>query len=388
MAWGKGNIALYVAPTWRMSKELGWRPFLDRFGPWIIRKNETDMEATLSGGGVVRFRSADHRDSLRGSGLNGVVFDESEDIDERTWTEVIRPALSDRQGRAIFIGTPKPGGRLRKLWKNGGNEPDWKAFQFTTLQGGNVAASEIEAARHELDERTFRQEYEASFESTDGLVYYCFSRANVDSTIAPQPFKPIIWSLDFNIDPMISLLMQVQTWGDKYYGTYRETLEVFDEICLHNASARHACEEFERRTATMQKPVRCTVVGDASGGNRTHTTGESAWDVVREYFQGRSDYQMNFAYASRNTAVRARVDVVNAYLQNAAGERRAKISPKAKELIEDLESVAWARDRNERTTGEIDSRDWKRTHAADAFGYGVQYHGGGSRITALGGFLG
>src|SRR5438128_3575585 len=109
---------------------------------------------------------------------------------------VIRPALSDRRGYALFIGTPKGFNHFYDLFRNAASRPDWTAFQFTTLEGGNVAPEELESAARELDERTYRQEFQATFENlAHGLVYYAFDRReNVQAVRYLRQF-PLCWSL-------------------------------------------------------------------------------------------------------------------------------------------------------------------------------------------------
>ena len=113
-------------------------------------------------------RGADNYDSLRGDGLDFVVLDEYASMAREAWTEVLRPALADRNGKALFISTEG----AEKL-------PDWKAFQFTTAEGGNVSPEELKSAAQELDERTYRQEFEAKFENLGvGRAYYAFDRVH------------------------------------------------------------------------------------------------------------------------------------------------------------------------------------------------------------------
>src|SRR3990172_3671438 len=112
----RGGRAPWVAPTYKMS-EVGWRP-IRRIGTKInaeVRK--VDRQIILPGGGEVTVRSADNPDSLRGEGLDFIVLDECAFIVEEAWTEVLRPALSDRQGKAMFISTPKGRNWFWRHWQ-------------------------------------------------------------------------------------------------------------------------------------------------------------------------------------------------------------------------------------------------------------------------------
>lgn len=150
-----------------------------------IRKQ--DQLIQLPGGGSVQIRSADNPQSLRGEGLDYLVMDECAFIAEEAWTEALRPALSDRLGRALFISTPK--GR-NWFWRafvrgqDGGDE--WASWQFPTGTNPYIAHTEIEAARLSLPERIFRQEYLAEFIDDAGGVF----RRVVDAATAIQQKEP------------------------------------------------------------------------------------------------------------------------------------------------------------------------------------------------------
>src|SRR5207244_6895135 len=113
------------------------------------------LRIELMTGGRIALCGADNYDALRGDGLDFVVLDEYASMASEAWTEVLRPALSDRRGRALFIGTPKGFNHFYDLFQTATNQPDWAAFQFTTEQGGNVAREELESVASELDVRTY-----------------------------------------------------------------------------------------------------------------------------------------------------------------------------------------------------------------------------------------
>lgn len=159
----QGGRAWWVAPSYKMS-EVGWRP-LRRIGARVgaeVRK--VDRTINLPGGGSVAVRSADDPDSLRGEGLDFVVLDECAFIQERAWSEALRPALSDRKGRSLFIGTPKGRNWFFHLFRRGLQDGDeWMAWQFPTSDNPYIDPAEIETARRELPDSIFRQEYLAEF---------------------------------------------------------------------------------------------------------------------------------------------------------------------------------------------------------------------------------
>ena len=169
----------YIAPTYRMAKQIMWNDLKASIPrSWIVREHETEMSITLVNGSVIECKGADNPDTLRGVGLNFVVMDEFQDIRPDTWTTIIRPTLAKDRGEALFIGTPKAYNQLYEVYQFG-QDPQrkaWSSYQFPTITSPFIPESEIAEARRDMDPRTFRQEFEASFETMSGRVYYPFDR--------------------------------------------------------------------------------------------------------------------------------------------------------------------------------------------------------------------
>ena len=121
---GVGGRAWWVAPTYPVAS-IGWRAIKElalRLPGSEVR--ESERRVTLSSGGDVQVKSADNPDSLRGEGLDLVVIDEAAFVKEAAWTEALRPALSDRQGSALFISTPRGRNYFYHLWTDAKDKPD------------------------------------------------------------------------------------------------------------------------------------------------------------------------------------------------------------------------------------------------------------------------
>lgn len=168
----RGGRAWWVAPTYKVAK-VGWR-LISRLAAQIpgaeIRRGEL---VVTFGMGEVAVRSADNPDSLRGEGLDFVVVDECAFISESAWTEALRPALSDRQGGAMFISTPAGRNWFWRLWQRGatGDDAEWRSWHFPTSTNPYIEPTEIDAARQGLPDATFRQEYLAEFLEGEGAVF-------------------------------------------------------------------------------------------------------------------------------------------------------------------------------------------------------------------------
>ena len=365
-ASGPGRNAWYVAPTYRQAKRIAWNPLKQLTRPyWASKPQETDLRIELKGGGTIALRGADRYDSLRGEGLDFVVLDEYASMAPAAWTEVLRPALADRQGKALFIGTPHGFNHFYDLREAAQEQSDWATFRFTTEEGGNVSAEELRSALRELDERVYRQEFRASFENlTSGRVYYAFDRTDIQP-LEYDPRFPLCWSLDFNIDPACSVLCQV----------VHGHVQVLDEIALRDSSTYDVCKQFASRTREWVEsfnhgalPVH--VYGDATGDSRKSSASRTDWQIVRDFFAGNGrEYKATFRIPSRNPEVKDRINCVNAIISNAGGQRRLAVSPKCKQLIRDLEQVSWKTDANGISIGDLDRSDRLRTHLSDALGY-------------------
>ena len=388
-AWGQGRTAWYVAPTYRQAKRVAWRALKQMTKPyWAAKPNETDLTIELVSGGTISLRGVDNYDALRGDGLDFIVLDEYASMTPEAWTEVLRPALADKLGRAMFIGTPRGHNHFFDLYEFAQGQPGWAAFQFTTEQGGNVSHEELKSATHELDERTYRQEFLATFENMGvGLTYFAFDRKDNVRPLRYDPRLSLSWSLDFNMNPLCSVLVQ-QVGG---------TLHILDELILPDSNTLAACEEFLSRTKPwtmapevfnpplppdvlpayeemlMQlqpRPLNVYVYGDATGAHRQTSASRTDWQIVKNFFGRYTDrYHASFRVLSTNPAVKDRINCVNAMLRNHAGQRRLWIDPKCKQLIKDLEQVCWKADPHGNPLAELDKSDPMRTHASDALGY-------------------
>lgn len=340
-------VFFYVAPTYRMAKDIAWR-LLKQLCPqeWITQKNESDLRLELINGTLIELKGCEDPDKLRGRSLNGVVLDEAAFIAQEAWTEVLRPALADKQGWALFITTPDgTASWFYDLWQRAQEDPSWDHFAYTTLDGGNVPASEVEAARRELDERTFRQEFLASFESLTGLVAINFSDENISDTVKDIPVLPLLLGVDFNVDPMTGVC------GIKH----GDTLWIFDEIILRGgATTWDFSEEVQHRYGTQRRVIACP---DPTGGARK-TAGVGATDhaILR-----RSGFSVNTPRSPWK--IRDKITAVNTALRDATGTRRLFIHPRCKELIKSLRTLTYADN-----TG-LPRKDLGVDHAFDALGY-------------------
>ena len=166
----EGKRAWWVAPTYTMALE-GWRELRQIAIDYGVIVKEAERTIITPNGGMVSVRSADNPDRLRGAGLDFIVLDECAFIKEQTWTEVLRPTLSDRMGSALFISTPKGYNWFQRLFEEAQNRDGWATWTLPTSSNPLVPLSELEIAKEEVGSFLYSQEYEAQFvEATGGLI--------------------------------------------------------------------------------------------------------------------------------------------------------------------------------------------------------------------------
>lgn len=186
----KGKRLWHVAPSYKQTLE-GW-DYLQRLVVQMPRGIATvkvsELMVTFAGGGSIQMRTADNPDNLRGAGLDGVVLDEAADIKPEAWDLVLRPALADKQGWAMFIGTPKHFNWFFDLFERGQSDeyPDWASWQKPTWDNPFIKQEEIDAARKDMEPGDFEQEFAASFTAIGGAIFPLLS-ANRAIYLRPLP---------------------------------------------------------------------------------------------------------------------------------------------------------------------------------------------------------
>jgi hypothetical protein len=357
----------YAAPTFKQAKRVFWRRLKQAIPPsWRDGKpNETECVITLKSGHIMRVVGLDNYDNLRGSGLFFVLVDEWADCTYRAWEEVLRPMLSTcryivdeaerRGGHALRIGTPKGFNHCYDTYSKGqpGGAKDHKSWLYTSLQGGNVPPEEIEVARSDMDPRTFRQEYEASFENFAGRVYYAFDRRHNVKKCPHNPALPIHVGMDFNVNPMSATIFQEQSDGEVWQT---------GEIIIPTSDTGEMAREIKTRYGRManggaQDVSHITVYPDPAGAQRkTSAQGKTDISILR-------DAGLRVIAMSSHPLVRDRINLVNGRFLSAAGKRALYVDPSCKESVKCYEQLTYKEGTNE------PDKKMGLDHVPDATGY-------------------
>lgn len=355
-----GRMGLVGAPTYPMlrdSTQATLFEILERDKiPYEHNKAENVLTLTDTRSRVV-FRAVDDYERLRGTNLAWFGVDELTYTPQEAWLRLEGRLRDPRANRLCGFA----------VWTPKGYDWVYQKFVAEPVTGYETIVAEAFENRHLLDkvpdfyerlkssydENLYRQEVLGQYLTLlGGLVYTSFRRTDHVTDLAPVAGAPLLWALDFNVDPMASVVAQAV--GEMIY--------VLDEIVLRHASTEEACEEFERRFPNPKQRV--VVYGDASG-NQRQTTGTTDYEVIDRFFKAHWWAPVEYKVPNSNPPVRERVALVNSKLRNAAGQVQLLVDQKCKELVKDFEQVCYKPD-----SGAIDKdRDRRRTHLSDALGY-------------------
>ena len=338
----------YVAPSYRQAKQIVWTDLKEKIikHRWHSKINDSDLSIILKNKSEIALRGADNFDALRGVGLNFLVMDEISDIKLTAWTEVLRPTLSNTQGHCLFCTSPKGFNWAYDLYVKGTKDNNWESFKFTTLDGGQVDVEEIEQAKNDLDERTFQQEYLASFVNYAGIIYYNFDRTKNIIDNYEITADTIHIGLDFNIDPMCATVGQIKD----------NNVYIFDEIQIWSSNTNEMVEEIQRRY--KQKVI---VYPDPSAKQRkTSAGGFTDISILK-------NAGLEVRSRSAHPLVRDRINAVNTKLKNANGMSSLFIVNSCRNLIKSVERQVYKENTH------VPDKESGYDHFNDALGYFIEY---------------
>jgi hypothetical protein len=357
-----GRIGLIGAPTYPMLRDATLASFMEAVGknriPCELNKSESVVLMKDSGSRIL-FRAVDEFERLRGTNLAWFGVDELTYTCEEAWLRLegrLRDPLASRlTGFAVW--TPKGFDWVyRKFIRD--RAEGYESIVARPYENRYVldkVPDFYERLKRSYDERFFEQEALGEYLNVNAsAVYRSFDRARNVRAMTADPMLPLLWSLDFNVDPMSSVIAQ----------KHGREVRALDEIVLSRATTEQACEEFHARFANHQAGV--VVFGDASGA-KLQTAGTTDYTVIRNFLRRAGYMGFRFQVPASNPSVRERILLVNSKLRSADGETTLYLDPKCKGLIQDFEEVTYKLD-----SAVVDKeRDPKRTHLSDALGYVV-----------------
>lgn len=355
-----GRTGLIGAPTYPMLRDATITALVE-----ILEKNKIPHEINRADNYLILketrsrilFRAVEEFERLRGSNLAWFGLDELTYTQEEAWLRLegrLRDPKAERLcGFAVW--TPK------------GYDWVYERFVANPVDGYETVLAKpfenrfllqripdyYERLKHSYDARFYQQEALGEYlDMHAGRVYYAFDRKENVVGMEVEPRQPLLWALDFNVNPMCSVVAQARG----------EEIAVLDEIVLSRASTLDACEEFAGRFPTHGRGL--VVYADATGA-RLQTSGTTDLRMLKGFFGGGEYGEVQFRIPKSNPPVRDRVTLMNAKLESAAGKRMLRVDPRCRELIKDLEQVTY----KENSLMIDKDRDPRRTHLSDALGY-------------------
>ena len=346
------TLCWYVSPSYRQARQIAWMKLKKKLSElrWAKKFNEADLTCQLKNNSIIALRGADNGDSLRGVGINFLVIDESADVNEQAWTEVLRPTLSDTKGKALFTGTPKGHNWFYDLYQKGKdpNEKEWSSYLYTTKDGGWVDEEEIQQAKNDLSASVYRQEYEATWETYTGLIYASFDiEKNVRHNTITEEDKTLYIGIDFNVSPISAVVATIKD----------NVVNVVDEIRIFGSNTQELCDEILHRYPNkkiMAFPDPSCVQRRTSAGGKTDLS-----------------ILLNNGFVCKvlksHMPVRDRINSVNSKLCNANNVRTLFIAPRCKNIVNTLIKQTF----KEGTS--VPNKTHGIDHLGDALGYLISY---------------
>jgi predicted phage terminase large subunit-like protein len=163
----------YIAPTQQQARDIMWQQLLELAHPVIAGSHVNNMQIKLVNGSTISLKGADRPETMRGVALKFLVLDEYADVKPQVFEQILRPALADLKGKAVFIGTPKGRNHFYDIYRVGleGKEKDWKSWHFTSFDNPLLDPEEVETAKNSMSNFAFRQEFMASFEAPQSEIF-------------------------------------------------------------------------------------------------------------------------------------------------------------------------------------------------------------------------
>jgi len=362
----------YTGPTLMQAREIIWDVLEERFYNlgWSYKSFPSKNRFEFSRGRKCYVLGAEKISRLRGHKLWKAYLDEVAFFGSslKDCWRVIRPTLADYQGGAILSTTPN--GTMtdcHDFYLEILDKPEWSVHTWHTQDNPWIPREEIEAAKREMDEKSFAQEYLATWTSFEGLAYFSFSEEL--NVIDAMPFdfsEPIIFCSDFNCSPSSLLLAQWQNGKMYFKKEYRFMNSSTEETIMA------FCDDFQKHAANVNILIR----GDAAGKSRNSATGRSDYSYMEEILTSRG-FRFQKQVLSHNPPIVDRVKTMNAYLKNFLGESKIKICKCCKEFIKDLSSQI--------LTGRkpYEGKDGLSGHLNDAAGYAIYYQDRLQKITPV-----
>lgn len=262
-----GRRIAYIAPTFQQARDIAWEQLKSRCSTIALETNESQLKIvvrTVDGGkSTITLKSWDAIESLRGQSFHFLIIDEVAMMRNfwSGWQEVLRPALTDTKGQAMFISTPKGFNHFYDLYNIASTDSSWESFHATSYDNPHVDPKEIDEAKKQLTEDQFAQEYMADFRKQEGLVYKEFNRQThlTDELPKDDMVQEYVGGIDFGYrHPAAVIHVKKDTRGiywvtDEWYKTERTEEQIADYVKSVGFNAVYADPESPSAIAVLNR---------------------------------------------------------------------------------------------------------------------------------------
>jgi len=376
-----------AAPTRDQAHRIFWDDLKGLTPPESLARkpSESNLMISMINGAEIWVVGMDKPERIEGQPWDGGILDESANMKPTAWPQNVRPALSDRLGWCDLIGVPEGRNHYYDIDKTAKammselkEKSEWGSFSWFSSE--ILLPSEIEAAKRDLDELTYQQEYEGSFINFSGRAYYPFLDKTHCHPLNYNQRQPLDLMFDFNVEPGVCAIGQEQVLSGQYECD-KDGVRLLDKPVIgtgiigevyipRNSNTPAVCRKIVADWGKHPGLIRC--YGDATGGARgTAKVQGSDWDIIRDELKPVFGDRLIFRVKTENPRERARINAVNSRLRSANGTIRMMVDGgKAPHVVKDFDGVQLLKG----GSGEIDKKaDLTLTHLTDAIGYRVEY---------------
>lgn len=347
---------VYGAPTYKEGRDTIWERAKEQLEPFRDgRPNASRFEIPLINRGLFMIKGCDEPNSLRGPYMTKFLGDEFAFHREGYLMRIVRPMLGKVRpfGGVVLASTPDGFDEFEEFFQRGqGKDPNWRSWQYTSLEGGFMDPQEVEDGRKEMTYAEWRQEYFAETLMPTDAVYFAFHRHKHHRRIHHVPELTIHWAWDFNVKPAVHSTLSHVHKGKTF---------VFDEICVGNTpnNVDEFCDRYPK-----EKVAEIKLYGDYNG--TLGTNGSTDYMEIQKRLVERGYPIPELCVYGGNPIVRSRTNNVNRLFEDASGDIRLYVdTTKCPKLTRDLEKVRWS----QKGQGIDKTTDPTLTHVSDALGY-------------------
>lgn len=275
----------YVAPYLKQAKAIAWARLKQKVSPLVqfgaVEINESELSVKLANGSLIRIFGGDNPDAMRGVRLDGVVIDEVAQIKPEVWQDIIQPALSDRKGWALFIGTPSGINLFSELFFRSNQYEDWHSAKYTVYDTNAIDDDEVERLRRDMSETSFAREYLCDFSASGDDQLISLSDVEMAS-------KRVIPNADYQFAPKIIGVDPARFGDDRSVIFMRQGLQTYAPIILRGIdnmqlAARVAAE-------IIQHSPDAVFIDAGAGAGVIDRLRQLGHDVVEVAFAGKASH--------------------------------------------------------------------------------------------------